>query len=409
MFTVIARKPRPDLVLVAVGAIALLAGNFLCSTAFGQLAPMTSFGVNGWVAPSPIVAGTNYVTTGDNNRGLAWNPITKNLVLPTRTTGNPVVILSGSTGGLVKLMTGTSVTGGAVAVSQTGVTADGQIFVSNVQNTASPVSFYKVYGWSSESSTSEPTLAFNTNIPAATSGGTIRLGDAFAVTGTGSSVRFATAGTTNTGTTNSFGNNGNFMTGVINSASTNSGTYTLYQAIPSTLTATNDYRIALTFIDDDTLIGTQGTSAKVTDFIVSGTGSTGSGATITSAIPTGGAQRGMDYAVIGGVPYLAMVDTNSSVVSVFDITTPTSPITIASLTTTTGVPNGNLNGAGQVAWGDITDLGGGLYSAQLYALNSNNGVQAMIYTVPEPSTYAVMAGAFAVIGVVASRKRKIAA
>jgi hypothetical protein len=29
--------------------------------------------------------------------------------------------------------------------------------------------------------------------------------------------------------------------------------------------------------------------------------------------------------------------------------------------------------------------------------------------VPEPSTYAVMAGAFAVIGVVASRKRKITA
>lgn len=407
MSTVAIRKTRPELALVALGAIALLAGNFLCSTASGQsLSPMTSFGVNGWVAPAPIVAGTNYVTTGDNNRGLAWNPITKNLVLPTRTAGNPVAILNGTTGTLVKVMDTTNITGGAVAMSQAGVTADGQIFVSNIQNSSSVLSFYKVYGWTTESSTSAPNVALNMNIPAASSGATIRLGDAFAVTGTGSSIRFASAGSTNTGTTNGFGNNSNFLTGVIDTVNTNTGTYTLFQSIPSTLTASNDYRLAMKFIDGDTLIGNQGASAKVTDFVVSGTGSTGSGAIVTAAIPLSAAQRGLDYAVIGGVPYLAVVDTNSSVVSVLDITTPTAPVSVASLTTTTGSPNGNLNGASQVAWGDITNLGGGLFSAQLYALNSNNGVQAMVFAVPEPSTYALMGGAFAAIGLLASRKRR---
>jgi hypothetical protein len=394
------------MIAVAALAIAMLVGNFCCPTAFGQtLSPMSSFGANGWLAPAPIVAGTNYVTTGDNNRGLAWNPITKNLVLPTRTTGNPVAILNGTTGAIVKLMDTTTITGGAVAISQAGVTADGQIFVTNVQNSSNLLSFYKVYGWSSESSTSPASVVVNMNIPAASSGATIRLGDSFAVTGTGSSVRFASAGSTTSGTTNGFVNNSNFLTGMIDLAATNTGTYTLFQAIPSTLTASNDYRLSLDFVDGDTLIGNQGASAKVTDFVISGTGSTGSGATITSAIPLSAAQRGLDYAVIGGVPYLAVIDTNSSVVTVLDVTSPTTPVSVASLFTGTSA-NGNVNGAGQVAWGEILDLGGGNYTAQLYALNSNNGVQAMVFSVPEPSTYAVMAGAFAVIGLVASRKRR---
>jgi hypothetical protein len=41
-------------------------------------------------------------------------------------------------------------------------------------------------------------------------------------------------------------------------------------------------------------------------------------------------------------------------------------------------------------------------------MSSNQGIQAFVVTVPEPSTYAVMGGAFAVIGLVASRKRRSA-
>jgi len=43
----------------------------------------------------------------------------------------------------------------------------------------------------------------------------------------------------------------------------------------------------------------------------------------------------------------------------------------------------------------------------LYAMSTNQGIQAMVFqAVPEPSTYAMMGGAFAVIGLIASRKRR---
>ena len=41
------------------------------------LSPLTTFGSNGWIAPGS----NSYVSTGNNNRGLGWNPVTKNLVL----------------------------------------------------------------------------------------------------------------------------------------------------------------------------------------------------------------------------------------------------------------------------------------------------------------------------------------
>lgn len=366
------------------------AGELWCGTAHAQLFPMTTFGSNGWVSPSSNAV----LATTNANRGLAWNPVTKNLVVPANIPGNPVTIFNGTTGAVVKTMNSTGVTGGAVATSQVGVTEDGQIFISNVQNSSSLASFYKVYGWPSESSTAAPNVSLNMNIPAASSGGTIRLGDAFAVTGTGNSVRFAAAGSTNTGTTGGVGNNSNFFTGIIDTTSTNSGSYTGFLAIPATNTANNDYRLALTFIDGDTLIGNQGASAKITDFVVSGTGVTGSGATVTGAIPLGAAQRGMDYTIIGGKPYLAVLDTNSSLVSVFDISNPAAPAQYGSpFTTISGSSASNGNASGQVAWGDVTDLGGGFFQAQLYAMNTNNGIQAMNFVVPEPSSWAMLAAA----------------
>lgn len=386
---------------VAAALAGGVGGNLWCGTAYAQLYPMTTFGSNGWVAPStqPVLATTNA------NRGMAWNPVTKNLVVPANIGGNPVTIFNGTTGAVVKTMNSTGLTGGAVATGQVGVTDDGQIFVSNIQNSSSLLSFYKVYGWPSESTTAPPNVSLNMNIPVSTSG-QIRLGDAFAVTGTGNNVRFATAGSTTSGSTGGVANNSGFFTGIIDTSSTNSGVYTAFLGIPATNTANNDYRLSVTFIDGDTLIGNQGTSAKITDFVVSGTGVTGSGATVTAAIPLGAAQRAMDYTIIGGKPYLAVMDTNSSAVSVFDITNPATPALYGSaFTTIVGASVGNTNASGQVAWGDVTDLGGGFFQAQLYALNTNNGIQAMNFVVPEPSTWAMLAMAVATGGMVSLRRR----
>jgi hypothetical protein len=74
--------------------------------------------------------------------------------------------------------------------------------------------------------------------------------------------------------------------------------------------------------------------------------------------------------------------------------------------TVQGAITANVNGTGALQWGEVLSP----TSQVLYAMSSNQGIQAMVFqAVPEPSTYAMMGGAFAVIGVIASRKRKVAA
>ena len=170
------------------------------------------------------------------------------------------------------------------------------------------------------------------------------------------------------------------------------------------MTASNDYRLGITFVDADTVIGNQGTSAKITDFVAATTLSN-TGAIVTGSIAMGAADRPLDYTVINGQALLAVVNTNSSLISIYDITNPAAAALLTTGSTVSGLLSSNANATGGLQWGEMLSP----TSQVLYAMSSNQGVQAMIYTVPEPSTYAVMAGAFAVIGVVASRKRKIAA
>lgn len=173
----------------------------------GTLSPLVTFGSNGWLAP-----GSNpYVTTGNFERGLGWNPVTKNIVLPSRSGGNFVAIINGVTGAVVKTMDTTGVSGGTLAMMGAGVSADGEIYVTNLQSGSSALSPFKIYKWMSEGDTNAPTIAFSQVNPQTTSGA-FRYGDAFDVYGSGPSLQFAAAGST-TGTSNGLANNGNFMIG----------------------------------------------------------------------------------------------------------------------------------------------------------------------------------------------------
>ncbi|MFM7183741.1 MAG: PEP-CTERM sorting domain-containing protein [Planctomycetota bacterium] len=387
------RKNRSALALVAFGAIALLAGNFVCSTAFGQatLSPLTTFGSNGWLAPGS----NSYLSTSNFERGIGWNPVTNNLVLPSRNGGNFVAILDGTSGAVIKTMDTTGVGGGTLALMGAGVTDDGKIYVPNLQSGSNNLNPFKVYSWLGESDTSAPSTAFSQVLPQTTSGN-FRYGDAFAVFGSGTSATFAAAGST-TGTTAGLPNNGNFMIGSLDGSNTS----TIYRNIPSTQTATNDYRLGMAFVDADTIIGTQGASAKLTDFVAAPTLSN-TGATVTAAIATGAAARPLDYTVLDGKSLLALVDTNNSGISVYDITNPLSATLLTTGSTVVGTLATNVNGAGGLQWGATLNQ----YQQVVYAMSTNQGIQAMIFTVPEPSTYAVMGSAFAVIGLVASRKRR---
>jgi hypothetical protein len=94
----------------------------------------------------------------------------------------------------------------------------------------------------------------------------------------------------------------------------------------------------------------------------------------------------MDFAVIDGVQVLATVDTASSVVRVYDIGNVNAPHLLDSLTNIIGPSRDNSFGVGQVRFGAIAGN-----TATLYALNTNNGVQAFTLTVPEPGALALLA------------------
>ena len=383
--------------LLAAGVAVLSLSGSWCSKANAQtLSPLTTFGSNGWLAP-----GSNpYVTTDNSQRGLGWNPVTKNIVLPSRSGGNFVAIINGTTGIVSGTLDTTGVSGGTLAMMGAGVSDDGEIYVPNLQSGSSALSPFKIYKWTGENDTAAPTTAFSMVLPQTTSGA-FRYADAFAVYGSGTSLKFAAAGTTSSGSTAGLPNNSNFMIGVLDGSNTN----TIYRNIPNTLTISNDYRLGITFVDADTVIGNQGTSAKITDFIAATTLSN-TGAIVTGSIAMGAADRPLDYTVINGQALLAVVNTNSSLISIYDITNPAAAALLTTGSTVSGALTPNANATGGLQWGEMLSP----TSQVLYAMSSNQGVQAMVFqAVPEPSTYAMMGGAFAIIGVIASRKRKTVA
>ena len=233
----------------------------------------------------------------------------------------------------------------------------------------------------------------------ATTSGAFRFADAFAVYGSGTSLKFAAAGTTTSGTTAGLPNNSNFMIGALDGSNTN----TIYRNIPNTLTSSNDYRLGITFVDADTVIGNQGTSAKITDFVAATTLSN-TGAIVTGSVAMGAADRPLDYTVINGQALLAVVNTTSSLISIYDITNPAATALLTTGSTVSGALTPNANATGGLQWGEMLSP----TSQVLYAMSTNQGIQAMVFqAVPEPSTYALLGGAFAAIGLLASRKRSV--
>lgn len=347
-----------------ISAAALLAAN---ASAQVTLTPVAGFGANGWMAPgsSPYLGITN------TERGMAYNPATGNLVLVSRANvngvSNNVRILNGATGADLGGLSPTGITGGTFALNMCGVADDGSIYAANLSifnATTNPTPLFKVYRWNDEVSgqTTAPLVAYS-GTP-----GAQRLGDSFAVTGgaPGVPIQFAAAGSTVL-------NNGNVTIGsnVAVGPLDFSNTAVQYGNIAGTSTANNDYRLALTWIDGTTVIGSQGTNARIT-----GLDAINQIATLNSSVAVGGApRRAMDYAVIGGIPMLAVLDSNASIVTVLNVTDPANPIVMVSGTATTGTLTANVNGTGSVAWGAINGN-----SARLYAMNSNQGIQAFDFS-----------------------------
>jgi hypothetical protein len=359
-------------------ACALTGGR--CLAVVPNLEPLSTFGGgDGWVAPGE----RTYLTTDNTQRGLAYNPVTGNLLLVSRAGGGlSVNVLNGTTGAnvgtlpLASFMTGDGT--GVFPLSMIAAADDGAIYATNLAVTSSQQ--FRVYRWENESAA--PTMPFigqpGDNSP--------RLGDTLDVRGSGEVNTTLLIGT-------SGGGNKGYLTistagGAPYSPTTRSFTTTPPQE--------NDHSLGITFAEGDTVIGTRGGLRNFVDLQPARFSSFADGIPTLLASPelTSQGERPMDFAEIGGVPVLATVDTISSVVRAYDFTDPENPILLDALTTVAGASNANGFGVGQLRFGEIEGD-----TATIYALNTNNGIQAFTLTVPEPASAGLLAlGAVAVGG-----------
>lgn len=351
-----------------LAAAALAAGSFAAHAA-NSIAPLTGFGgSDGWL--SPAEGGYSYLTTGNTERGLAYG--NGQVYLVSRVGGNNVRRLDAATGADLGALNVSGITGGTFQVNMAGVAGDGAIYVCNLASPVTNTSAFKVYRWANDAAT--PTLAYSS-----TTITTGRMGDTLDVTGSGSSTRLV-AGESNSG--GSGARNGYAVMTTVDGAAYTGGLVTFAGTPP----AAGDFRLGITFAGADKVLGTAGGGATTTVRYTSYAGTAGT--LIGSlSLPVSGAQRPMDYAIVNGVPVLATVSTGDATVRVYDLTNPLNPVLLLSANNTTGTLAGNANGTGAVAWGSISGS-----SATLYAMSSNQGIQAFSLTIiPEPAAASLLA------------------
>jgi hypothetical protein len=335
------------------------------------LAPLTTFGTNGWLAP-----GGTYLGTVSNERGLTAANGHVYLVSHANVSGTTanVRILDSTTGADLGGLNNTSISGGTFVVNNAAVGADGAIYVANL-TTNSTTSAFKVYKWVTEASAPTVVYSGNGGIPGA------RVGDDLAGFGSGSSTLLAAGYNSSPAVA---GNNGFAL------VDPTAGTGT---AIGFTGTPPNagDFRLGLTFADSSHVLGTAG-SSLYRDASFSGS----SGTLIASPAipdPAGAASdRILGYHVtLWGQALLAVESISDAHVSLYDVTNPAAPVYIASGNATTGTLTANANAVGGIGWLDISPT-----QSNFYAMSSNQGIEAFAVTltaVPEPSTFALVAAA----------------
>ena len=324
--------------------VALVAGTLSASAAGVFVSPLSSFGSgDGWLSPGE--GGYTFLGTGNLERGLAFG--NNQLYLVSRNGGVNVRRLSPITGGDLGGLDVTGISGGTFAANMVAVSHDGVIYAGNL-STAAGTNF-KVYQWANDSAA--PKVAYDS------APGLPRLGDSLALVGSGATTRIAVSGTGTSG----------FL---VVDPTTGAGTVV---SVPGT--ASGDFRLGMTWVDSDTVIGAQGGTAPFR--VVDISGSTGT----LAASPKGTAQseRPIAYQVIAGVPLLASVDTVTSAVRIYDATDLGALTLLETVNNTSGTLAANGNGVGSVAWGPTFGD-----SAFLYAMSANQGIQAFVVTIPEP-------------------------
>jgi hypothetical protein len=340
---------------------------------------------------------TPYLGTSSNERGLAYNPATGHLLIPTRAN-------LGLEQGSVNIATVNATTGaftgyldmtGVVTINQVAVTADGVIYGQASSAAAADPNFpFRIYRW--ENQLAAPTLVFSGD-PSGGVGGTQFWGNSFAIRGTGANTQILALNTTDTSPA---------VSGPITGAVFTTSNETSFTANPFAIDAGPTTAIGLVFGEGDTFFATRGgnvtTSTSATrqrplyEFsfdLLAGT-ATELAVYGASVMPLQISPIAMDF----GNGLLAGIITNTNdqtnapahTVYLYDWNTKELLDTHAMPGRNTGAFVSNGNQVGQLAFGP---------DGWLWALETNNGL-AGFQIIPEPGTYALFfgLGALTVVG-----------
>jgi hypothetical protein len=352
-----------------------------------SLSPLNSFGVNGWLS------GTAFGASGTNNsiRSMAYNPASGNVVVAN---GSTVQLVNGTTGAVGGLLNSTGISGGTRLFNTVTVTNDGAIYGSNLV-TSSTASAFKIYRWADESAA--PSTFYSGNAGVATGA---RAGDSLVAFGSDATGMLALGtGTINSGTT---------PTSYYSLIPTNSGVAGVMTAMSGTGAANASFRTGLAFLDADSILGLASGGAT-SNSVVSGTAApwTFDGTRTVQNVN----ERSVSVVTsVFGTPLLATMQfggnggtllTSTNTVRLYDATnfgTTGLGTPLASANIAVG-SIANTNGTVGIAFGSVNG------NPVLYAMNSNNGIQAF-QIVPEPSTAALAGACSVVLAAVIYRRRR---
>ncbi len=338
------------------------------------LTALTSFGGgDGTLVPTDFGGGT-----ANNERHLAFNPVTGNLALASRQTANRIDIIDGVSGAFIKTMTAPAggYTNSVLNITTVGISTDGQIFTTNLadgSNANPSLATLSVYRWSGEAST-DPASGITALLPTG-----IRLGDAADAFGVGSAARLMLGSNdTNAGVAHP-GDNGFIILDPF-------GNDPLKPYTAATGSASSAFRLSSAFVNGQTAIGNQNGVTRIGTFDDAGN-LTGVGT--VAGLPT--TERHVDVISIGGTQYLATLSsldaTTRNRVSVWQLDGFNATLLASANLLGVGT-TANANGTGDIEWGNVTGD-----SATLYSLTTNHGIQAFTFTVPEPGSAMLAAAA----------------
>lgn len=331
---------------------------------------------------------------GDNNqRGIAYNPATGNVLLVNRTGGLSVNVLDGTTGVDRHTLNTTGISGGTFALSQIAVAADGAVYAANLVVTTGPTAPFKIYRWDNEAYSTEPKLVYSGEVAAGT-----RWGDNIEIRGKGNSTQIL------------FGQG---LAGVgervaIFTTSDNGASFTpTVMKLSGEGFAPGDSRGGVAFGVGDTFYVRNANGVKI---YYSSFDLAASTAVITASATLGGSLGPSGFSAIGtwmanehySEPLLAAINYNGTAnpqtepqyVVLFYVGDPSNPVVYdREPFINPGIQNLNASGA--------VDFGGG----KVFALDTNNGLRAWDI-IPEPQTFALLTLGLGVLGLARHERRR---